>query len=135
MQPSTTSRVVIDTNVIISGFFFGGKPLRILKLVLLRKVVWLNSPETAAELADKLVKFTDDPELILEILEFTETFSVKILPELTVPVCRDPKDAKFLELALFGHAQYLISGDRDLLDLGVYKKIRILSPEDFLSLI
>jgi predicted nucleic acid-binding protein len=48
--------------------------------------------------------------------------------------CRDPKDDKFLEIALNGHADLIISGDKDLLDLNPFRGIPILSPAGYLKL-
>jgi len=48
-----------------------------------------------------------------------------------INLCRDPKDNKFLELAVNGKADYLISGDRDLLILNPFQEISILSPQAF----
>jgi predicted nucleic acid-binding protein len=48
-----------------------------------------------------------------------------------INLCRDPKDNKFLELAVNGKADYLISGDQDLLILNSFEKINILSPQAF----
>ena len=50
-----------------------------------------------------------------------------------VSVCRDPKDDKFLELALSGAATHLISGDDDLLALHPFRGVAILSPHDFIA--
>ncbi|NIU85057.1 MAG: putative toxin-antitoxin system toxin component, PIN family, partial [Candidatus Thorarchaeota archaeon] len=55
-------------------------------------------------------------------------------PTENIRICRDPKDDKYLELAVSGSANFLISGDKDLLDLHPFKEIRILTPEQFLSL-
>ncbi|MBL8133918.1 MAG: putative toxin-antitoxin system toxin component, PIN family [Anaerolineae bacterium] len=51
----------------------------------------------------------------------------------SVRICRDPKDDKFLELAVNGMADYLISGDDDLLDLNPFEGISIVSPREFLD--
>ncbi|MFO5470502.1 MAG: putative toxin-antitoxin system toxin component, PIN family, partial [Dolichospermum sp.] len=50
-----------------------------------------------------------------------------------VQVCRDPKDDKFLSLAIAGNANIIITGDEDLLVLKCYQNIPILSPKDFLA--
>lgn len=49
-----------------------------------------------------------------------------------VNVCRDPKDNKFIDVALNGQAQAILTGDRDLLALGAFQGIEIVSPADFL---
>jgi predicted nucleic acid-binding protein len=47
--------------------------------------------------------------------------------------CRDPKDDKFLELAVSGDADYIVSGDKDLLELNPFQGIRILSPNELMD--
>ena len=51
----------------------------------------------------------------------------------SVGACRDPKDDKFLELAVSGRADYLVTGDLDLLVLDPFRGVRILTPADFLA--
>src|SRR5205807_6624750 len=50
-----------------------------------------------------------------------------------IDACRDPKDNKFLELAVSGNADFLISGDNDLLVLNPFRKVAILTPRQFLN--
>lgn len=68
-----------------------------------------------------------------------ERFLVALLRETTliviheiVQVCRDPRDDKFLELAINGNADVIVSGDKDLLELSPYREIPIVKPEEFL---
>ncbi len=71
-----------------------------------------------------------------ERLEFLETFiSQAILVEIseTITACRDPKDNKFLELAVAGNASCIITGDEDLIVLTPFREIPILSPRTFLE--
>ncbi|MFQ5771845.1 MAG: putative toxin-antitoxin system toxin component, PIN family [bacterium] len=49
-------------------------------------------------------------------------------------ICRDPKDDKYLELAVSGGAKFIVSGDKDLLALNSFREISILTPEQFLRL-
>ena len=51
----------------------------------------------------------------------------------SIEACRDPKDNKFLELGVSGHADYIITGDQDLLDLHPFRGISILTPRQFLE--
>jgi len=66
----------------------------------------------------------------LESFENKATF-VKV--EEVINVCRDPKDDMFLELAVSGNANIIISGDKDLLELNPFRDIRIISPKEFLE--
>ena len=129
-------RIVVDTNVIVSRALF---PHSVAGEVLKRienHHTWLMSEATSNELATVLLrpKFaryitTDDVSgLLARIRQITET--VPILH--TITACRDPKDDMFLELAVNGGADYLISGDADLLTLQPFRGVSILSPKDFL---
>ena len=60
-----------------------------------------------------------------------ETELVEITEQ--IDVCRDPKDNKFLELAICGKADFIITGDDDLLDLDPFRELRIITPRDFLE--
>ena len=51
----------------------------------------------------------------------------------TINECRDPKDDKYLELAVSGNATHIVTGDSDLLDLNPFRKISILNPDEFLA--
>jgi uncharacterized protein len=53
----------------------------------------------------------------------------------TITACRDPKDDKFLELAVSGHANYIVSGDSDLLALDPFRGVQIIPPHSFLKLV
>lgn len=56
-----------------------------------------------------------------------------VFPTKQVSVCRDPDDDKFLEAALAAEAQYLVTGDKDLRDIGEYKGVKIRFPQEFLA--
>jgi putative PIN family toxin of toxin-antitoxin system len=132
-------RVVIDTNVLLSGLLFGGTPERIRDLCVSRRLVPLLSRETFAEFRRVLAypKFRLTPAEITMIIE-EELLPYAEVMEVTVDasgVCRDPHDDKFLSLAASGRADYLITGDQDLLVLRSYKKVRILTVSEFAGLL
>lgn len=56
-----------------------------------------------------------------------------IIPTVVVNDCRDPKDNKFLEIAISGNADCIVSGDKDLMVLHPYRGISILTPMQFLE--
>ncbi len=95
------------------------------------------SDETVAELRqtlnkEKLRKYLSEISIntfIKQLLLITETSLITQ----HVKQCCDPKDDKFLELALSGKADCLITGDKDLLILNPFKNIPIISPSDFLN--
>ena len=120
---SRVPRVVLDTNLVLSALGFGGGILGALR------VAWqasrfqpLVSTSTVAELLRVLeypkfkLSSTEREELLADYLPWCETVKIPDPPPAT-PTCRDPCDQPFLQLAIAGKAQFLITGDADLLDL------------------
>lgn len=88
--------------------------------------------EVNNELADKFNKMNKSKrEALLKILIDSITASTSLSDLLEF--CRDPKDNKYLELALSGQADCIITSDRDLLSLNPFKNISIISPSEFLD--
>src|SRR5262245_13314210 len=120
MSPSRL-RCVIDTNVILSALFFeSGKPGRAVRKAISDLEV-LASLETLLELSEVLSRPRFDRYLSrAEREEFLRAFTSQVVlvePTVLISACRDPKDDKFLELAVSGGARSLITGDSDLLAL------------------
>lgn len=132
-------RYVFDTNVIVSALLFeNGKPAQALRLALATSEVLL-SLELLEELNDVLRRerfnryiTSEEREEFLEAL-VERAVLVEIIEK--VQECRDPKDDKVLELALNGEAQYIISGDRDLLVLHPFRGVAVMKPDEFLRTI
>jgi len=130
-------RVVIDTNVLIGAFLFrNSKSRRAYDFALERGKVLLSFP-TFDELTDvlyreKFDKYITDEERSQLIEEYINIAELTLI-DTTITDCRDPKDHKFLELAVSGKADYIVTGDKDLLVLNPYRSILILTPEDFLA--
>ncbi len=78
---------------------------------------------------DAYVSVADRQEFLRRLLRVAEM--VEILRQ--IQACRDPKDDKFIELAVNGDAQTIVTGDRDLLVLDPYQGVRIMAPADFLA--
>ncbi len=96
----------------------------------------LFSPETFKELRltlykTKFSRFVSVLDCVL-FLSRIKQHSVFVTPEEKISICRDPKDNKFLELAVTGNATCIITGDKDLLVLNPFRGIKIVSPSDFL---
>lgn len=127
-------KIVLDTNILISAFIFGGKPRQILSLVLEEKIQAFTSPVLIAEFFDVVNKKFDlsDEELFLTKSQIENKFII-VQPEKTINIVRDDDDNRVLEAALEGKCSYIITGDRDLLDLKIYKNIKIVTPDTFLS--
>ncbi len=127
-------KAVLDTNVLVSAITRGGKPRKILSLVLTKGLEVIISPVLLAELTDVLGrKFdmaSDDITLIEE--EVRKNF-VLIHPISTVEILKtDPDDNRVLEAAVDGGCDFIVTGDRELLNLKVYKHITTLTPTEFL---
>lgn len=128
-------KVVLDTNVILSGILFGGKPEKIIKLIVERKIILCVSPALHAEVIQKLeLKFSLFPGSVEQATRIMDTFGRKYLPRKKLRVFKDQKDNFLLDLALESKADYLISGDKAVLNLKEYKGTKILSPKEFLNL-
>lgn len=130
-------RVVLDTNTLISALLFSGTASQLVPFwqcgritVLLTKTIlqeYLRTlPYPKFRLSDDEIRALIEEDL----LPFVETVQAK--KRLRV-VRRDPEDDKFLECALAGRAEYLVTGDRDLLELGSYRGVRILTVGEFLD--
>jgi putative PIN family toxin of toxin-antitoxin system len=133
-------RVIIDTNIWVSGLLWGGMPNQVLQRVRQGAVQALTTEPLLAEIArtfaypklqPKLQQRQETPSsLLLTVQELTQ---LCIPVQLIVSILRDTKDLVVLEAAVGGNAGGIITGDRDLLVLGEFSGIPILSPQDFLQ--
>jgi putative PIN family toxin of toxin-antitoxin system len=133
----TDERYVFDTNVLVSALLFeSSKPGQAFLAALERGRI-LISLSVLKELNEVLSRKKFDRYLLREerdrFLEALVREAVLVEISEQIQICRDPKDDKFLELAVSGEATCLISGDDDLLQLGRFREIPILSPDQFLS--
>jgi putative PIN family toxin of toxin-antitoxin system len=131
-------RVVLDTNVIISGLLFKGELSRIVSLWKTGEIIPIVSEETFDELRTALLypKFSLSPEetrtlIQNEILSFFEVVNVV---ETVERVCRDPGNDKFISCAISARAEYIVTGDRNLSDLNQYQSIKIIKARNFLKM-
>ena len=133
----SSPRFVVDTNTLVSAAFMeGSTPDRALRRAF-QNGVFLASPDTLDEATEVLTREEFDQyaswERRHELLEALADQSVVVEPTLPIEACRDSDDDKFLELAVEGEADLIISGDSDLLVLHPFEGIAILSPADFLE--
>lgn len=132
-------RYVFDTNVIISALLFDSSKPAIAFRYGFQQGEVLLSLELLEELNNVLNREKFNRYLTSEEREdFLEALVEQaILVEVTerVLVCRDPKDNQILELAISGQAEYIVTGDRDLLVLNPFRGISIVTPEEFLQVI
>jgi putative PIN family toxin of toxin-antitoxin system len=129
-----TPRVVIDTNLYISGLFYGGVPGQLLLLASERAISALVSEDTLGELRRKLrTRFpSSSPDADRILSEIAELATIITVTQ-KVQACRDPDDDRILECAVAGHADYIITGDKDLLALHPFRGIAILTARDFIK--
>ena len=129
-------RVILDTNVFISGIFFSGPPSQILKAwsnnkfqLVLSHPILDEYQRVLEELSSKFPSIDISQVIDLVTIHglFVETRGVSIA------VCDDPDDDKFIECAVAGNCEIIISGDKHLLNLSEYRGIAILTPRDFVD--
>ncbi len=129
-------KIVIDANIIISALRFGGSPRKILDLANRGDVVSFTSSEVMAEIENVLIsKFAVSPsEWIIIAGAIRDNLTIIPIPELpSVPELRDQRDLHVLAAAELCTADFIISGDKDLLVLGHYKNVPIITASDFIK--
>lgn len=136
------ARCVIDTNIWLSFFLFDNPTIRAtVALLSTEHCQVVASSKTLNEFRDvlKRKKFNLPIQIQEEAWDEVQGLSEVISVATTISVCRDAKDNKFLELAVDGNAEFLITGDKDLLDLATRPdptwKFKIVTPREFLEAI
>jgi uncharacterized protein len=132
------ARVVLDTNVLVSALILKGRLNTFVDLRKQGKIIPLLSKATFHELTTVLRyrKFA------LTAREIESLLATDVLPFFDVVdtvvdmtgTCRDPEDDNFLSCALSGSADFLVTGDKDLLELATVKRVRIVTPAVFLEI-
>lgn len=127
-------KVVLDTNILISAIAFGGKPKQVLDLVLEEEIEAIISPILLAEFKEiyrkKFPLKREDFELTIKNIE--EMFQT-IYPKKTLNILSDEDDNRVLEAALEGNCSYIVTGDKELLNLVTFKNIHILTADQFIK--
>ena len=129
-------RIVVDTNVLISAFLFGGKPEAILEKALAGQIGLVTSRDILNEVEGVLCgkKFRYTAEIAR-----TMTLELEAICEIVTPTRRltvvkaDPYDNMVLECAVEAKVDYVVSGDSHLLKLENFENIPVLSPAQFLK--
>ncbi|MCK5200744.1 MAG: putative toxin-antitoxin system toxin component, PIN family [Spirochaetales bacterium] len=130
-------RIVVDTNIIISGIFFGGKPRDLLQKCFSGILQMVCSEEIFIEYTETIERLTNKTgrnigkemePLLIENLEFIEN-------RYSDSYSRDPDDDKFINCARSGAIDIIISGDKDLLVLEKINGVNIVGVADFLEII
>jgi len=129
-------KIVCDTNILISGILFGGKPREILHLCSSGSVVNTISPDILKEVEEVLIrpKFGLNEKRVYEIIRlFRDTFKLVNPGERLSVVTDDPDDNRILEAALASGADAIVSGDAHLLNLVSWNGIPVISADTFLK--
>lgn len=130
-------RVVLDTNVVVSALLFTGISSKLVPL-------WEGGGITALVsrgILEEYLRVLSYPKFKLSEGDIKGLIQEELLPYVDVvkpwrrlrAVDRDPSDDKFVECVVAGKARVIISGDKDLLSIGRYRKILIQSPAQFLE--
>lgn len=129
---------VIDTSVLVSRLLFRRSVPALAATKALFNFQLIASTETLDELRGVLMRPKFDPFLPLaDRMDFclsVQAAAVIIPSVIPISACRDPKDDKFLSLAVTGKAKFILTGDRDLLALHPFRGIDIVTPRQFLEL-
>lgn len=137
MKTGFKPHIVIDTNVIVSGILFQASIPRDVLTQALNEYSVTFSEQTWDELSLVLQRSKFDRHFSLEIrlLALTNLASkIEVISSKTsISDCRDPKDNKFLALAIDAGAKIIVTGDKDLLVMHPYQGITICTPAEFLS--
>jgi uncharacterized protein len=130
-------KAVIDTNVLMSGVFWGGTPAKIIDAYLQKRFEWIVSADILDEywrvLGTLVQKYNPPPEVseFFRTLSLTTTIVVPV--SFSKPVCTDSTDDKFLEAAVAAAGCFIATGDSALLKTNGFKGIQVVKPSEFLK--
>ena len=128
-------RIVADTNVLISSIFWTGAPYKIIQKCAQRDIELI----TCQEILNEIRKVLKSPKEKFQLSEKetdaivqTILFNAEIIALKTIiAIVRDPKDNMIVSCAIDAQADYIVTRDKDLLELKEYERIRIITPEEF----
>ena len=129
-------RIIVDTNVFVSALFWKGAPYHILEAWQENKIKLVFSEEILEEyirvgtILGKKYKGLD----LFSMIDLLTIYGELCFPvTLEAAVSRDPDDDKFLACALGASCNFIVSGDKDLLDISGYADVDVLKPADFVK--
>jgi putative PIN family toxin of toxin-antitoxin system len=129
-------KIVIDTNVFVSSFFWGGHPREVFERIINGIDELFITDEIIKEISVIMnsSKFNTNINEIEDYVNIIEKYSKKVIPQ-NVPesISRDKDDDKILQCGIDGNVDFIVTGDKDLLVLKEYKTIKIISPKDYLE--
>mgnify|MGYP001595133957 FL=1 len=129
-------RVLLDTNILISAFQFGGTPFYVFEYILSKRVVGITSEELLAELLGVFQrKFQLDRDTLTLITKKVRRAIRMVAPTVSLDVLNDVDDNRVLEATITGHCDYIVTGDTDLLNLKQFRGIAVVTPAEFLKIV
>ncbi len=130
-------RIVIDTNVVASAIFFGGKPKQLIELLLQKRFdsfVTAEIIEEYHETVEYLINKYPARKISVPLTQIVSACNI-IESKSKVQVCRDPDDDKFISCAKDAKCLYVVSGDKDLLSIKEYEDVEIIAVSDFINIL
>ena len=130
-------KIVPDTDVYLSAIIFGGNPRRVLKSARDKLVYAYTSTSILLEVAEKLnQKFHWEMDMVSKTIKVLSKITEVIIPTIELDIVKkDPDDNKIIECALESEANYIITGDKHLLDIKEFEGTKIITTGEFLKII
>jgi len=131
-------KLVLDTNIFISAFYWGGNSEKIINRIIEGVDELFISDQIITEISNVMArpKFKTKPETIIGYIKTIEKSSKKIFVDGKIKdICRDKDDDDKLECAILANADFIITGDEDLLVLRDYKTVKIVTQKEYLDII
>jgi len=136
-KEKTLIRIVLDTNILVSSLLFKGDLSGVVDLWTTGKIIPIFSKMTFEEFKNVLeypkFSLTRQEMKVLIEEEVLPYFEIAEVVDKTSGICRGPDDDKFLACAVSASADFIVTGDKDLLSLGTYKSVEIISASKFLK--
>jgi putative PIN family toxin of toxin-antitoxin system len=128
-------KIVIDSNVFVSSFYYGGNPRLVVERVLNELDELFVSDDVLDEIEDVLnrPKFKGNKSDIEKFMDSLKEVSILMNPSERIDLSRDKKDNKYIECAVAADADFIVSGDVHLLELKEHGKIKILKAKEYLD--
>jgi len=131
-------KIVIDTNIFVSSFFWGGHPREVFERVINGFDELIITDEILKEIMSVMSssKFNVNKNEIEDYIRIIEKYSKNIVTNnVPISISRDKNDDKILQCGLDGNVDYIITGDKDLLVLKEFETIKIINPKNYLEIV
>jgi putative PIN family toxin of toxin-antitoxin system len=131
-------RIVLDTNIFISSFFWGGNPRKLMTRIIDGKDNLFTSVEILQEVFSVMSrpKFNVPSYRVVHFIDSIREISLQVIPTgLVQGVCRDSDDDKILECAVLGDVDFIVSGDNDLLSIKKFCGIPIVTATEYFAIL